>query len=105
MSIYQEMLLDEMNRLNSNISSYQKECDKMPKGSLILKKINGRKYWYLAHREKSKVKTIYICSENDDAKLNLIRENIKIRKEYENIIKNLKNNKKQLISILKRAER
>lgn len=39
--------------------NYERELEKLPRGSLIKKKIKGREYYYLVLRENGKVRFIY----------------------------------------------
>jgi len=54
-----EVLKEELGNSIKIKKDYEREISKLPKGSLIEKKIRGNKYYYLLYRENGKVKFLY----------------------------------------------
>jgi methyltransferase-like protein len=79
---------------------YQQALDKLPKGSLVEKKIKGRKYYYLAVRESNRVKFIYKGKISEEEKKKHI-EAKELRAKYRKLISGLD----KQISFLKKALR
>ncbi len=59
MKVIKGVLKEELNNSLSMRRNYQRELAKLPRGSLIKKKIRGNEYYYIVLREKGKVKFIY----------------------------------------------
>lgn len=94
MSVILTMLLKEETRNANMISTYYEELAKLPKGTICQKKIKNKCYYYLTFRENGKVVTKYI-GKNAEI-LNSIRERLMRRKQIEEIIKKLKDEKVQI---------
>ncbi|MFC1645990.1 hypothetical protein ACFL2Y_02295 [Candidatus Omnitrophota bacterium] len=59
MGVIKGVLKEELENSLQMKADYERELSKLPKGSLIKKKIKGHEYYYLLLREKGKVKFIY----------------------------------------------
>ena len=59
MKVIKGVLKEELNNSLRMKKDYQRELAKLPKGSLVKKKIRGKEYYYLVLREKGRVKFIY----------------------------------------------
>ncbi len=59
MGVIKGVLKEELGNSLHMKKSYERELAKLPKGSLIKKKIRGHEYFYLLLRDKGKVKFIY----------------------------------------------
>jgi hypothetical protein len=59
MKVIKSVLKEELVNSLRMKCDYQKELAKLPRGSLIKKKIRGREYCYLVMRENGKVKFVY----------------------------------------------
>jgi hypothetical protein len=59
MKVIQSVLKEELANSLAMQKSYQRQLDKLPKGSLIKKNIKGRSYYYLVYRDKGKVRFDY----------------------------------------------
>jgi hypothetical protein len=64
---------------------YEKALNELPKGSLVEKKLRGRKYYYLAIRESNKVKFIYKGKISEEERKRYI-EAKKLRAEYKRLL-------------------
>ncbi len=84
---------------------YEDELAKLPKGSLIKKKIKGHEYYYLLLREEGKVRFVY---KGKEVPLNIIkkyREAKKIRAKYRNLLSHVKKEIKFLERALKSGKK
>jgi len=79
---------------------YERELAKLPKGSLVKKKIKGHEYYYLLVREDGKVKLIYKGKVSED-----IIKKYKEAKEYRAKYRKLLSQVKKQIRFLKGALR
>lgn len=59
MKVLKGVLKEELANSLAMKKDYERELAKLPKGSLIKKKIKGREYFYVERREDGKVKFIY----------------------------------------------
>ncbi len=94
MSVLSALLLKEKNRNENMIAEYNRELEILVKGSIKLKKVKDKTYYYLTFREGVKVITKYIGK--DDESLISIREQLARRKQVKEILKMLKEEKKQI---------
>lgn len=86
---------NEAIRNEQMISEYEKLISALPKGSLICRK---NEYYYLKYRENGKVYDKYI---GKDMKLvEDIKEKIKLRKHYSEMLELLKEEKKTIHKVL-----
>jgi len=97
MSIIKHILDEELRRLQKLSGKYQREIDKLPKGSLAKKKRNDKFYYYSAFREGSKVKFIYIGRESSPA----VKEAIEARKKRVKCLELQKKLKKEMKELKK----
>jgi hypothetical protein len=96
MSVLSEILQEEYKRLLSTIASYEKLSNEMPKGSIILKHINGIEYPYLQWREGNKVKSKYLRQDE----IEQFREQIERRKQYEKSLREMYLSKKEFDKVI-----
>ena len=76
-----ELLKEELQNSLQIKKDYERALNKLPKGALVRKIIGGRPYYYLAFREKGKVRFLYkgILSDQDRRKY---EEAKKVRARY-----------------------
>jgi hypothetical protein len=91
MSVLSEILNEEYERLKRTILSYETMTAKLPKGSIRMKRINGREYAYLQWRDGKKIKSKYIKDSEKDA----ITELVARRRQYEKEIRALNESKRE----------
>ena len=96
MSVLSEMLQEEYDRINDSLDSLIENINALPKGSIVMKRINNKEQPYLQWREGDKVKSKYIKSEE----LNQIQNDVARRKEYEQNLKSIKKRKKELEKVI-----
>jgi hypothetical protein len=89
MKVIKGILKEELGNSLRMKKNYERELARLPKGSLIKKKIKGREYYYLLLREHGKVKFVYKgrVSENEVRKYNLAKE---YRAKYRKLLSEVK---------------
>jgi len=103
MGIIKGVLKEELENSLRMKKSYERELSKLPKGSLVKKKIKGHVYYYLIFREKGKVRFVYKgkVSKNEIMKY----KNVKVlRAKYRNLLSRIKKQIKFLRSTLRGKE-
>jgi hypothetical protein len=78
---------------------YEEELAKLPKGSLIKKKIKGHYYYYVVLRERGEVKFVYKGRKLPLDTVKKYSEAKKLRAKYRNLLSQVK----EQIRFLKRA--
>lgn len=94
MSMLMTIISREEIRNEKMISEYRKELEKLPKGKITPKIINGKTYYYLYYRNGKKVESKYIGKNVES--LTIIREQLIRRTQIEKIIKKLEEEKIQI---------
>ncbi len=94
MTIVMQIIFQELERNERMIFEYENELSKLPRGKLVIKKINSHSYFYLKFREGEKVVTKYIGKNNCD--LSALHELLEKRKHIEEMLRNLKSERKEL---------
>ncbi len=103
MGVIKGVLREELENSLQMKKDYERELAKLPKGSLIKKKIKGHEYYYLLLREKGKVKFIYKgkVSEEEVKKHEEAKE---YRAKYRNLLSQVKKQIRFLRSTLRGKE-
>lgn len=83
---------------------YEKKLKKIPRGTLVCKKIRGHKYYYLAKREGEKVKYIY-KGKLSRKEINKFNEIKKLRRKYRQLLSDTKKQIKFLEKSLKHEKK
>ena len=83
---------------------YEEELNKLPKGSLIKKKIKNHEYYYIVLRENGKVKFIYQGKKVDPKIINQYKDTKQLRAKYRNLLSKVKKQIKFLRSSLRGKE-
>jgi len=99
MSMIKNILKEELRKLLQTKRRYEQELMKLPKGSLVRKKVGGQHYYYLVMRDHGQVKCIYKgkISKEEVAKL----KHAKIcRAEYRRLLSQVKRQIKFFTSTL-----
>jgi len=84
--------------------SYERELAKLPKGSLIKKKIKGHEYYYLVLRESGKVKFIYKGKNVPQKLIDQYKESKELRAKYRKLLSQVKKQIRFLRSSLRGKE-
>ncbi len=91
MPIIAGVLNEELARVQNHIADYRKLLDDLPKGSIVIQKIEGLSYVYRKYKKDNKVISLYIGKEGAPESIKALRD----RSEYLRISKNLKDSLKQ----------
>ncbi|MGD2279231.1 MAG: hypothetical protein PVH45_03930 [Candidatus Omnitrophota bacterium] len=97
------VLKEELENSLQMKKDYERELAKLPKGSLIKKKIKGHEYYYLVLREKGKVKFIY-KGKLSKAEIKKHEDAKKYRAKYRKLLSQVKKQIKFLRSSLRGKE-
>ena len=84
--------------------SYEQALAKLPKGSLVKKKIKGHGYYYLLFREQGKVKFIYKGKEVSPDTIKKYKEAKQLRAKYRKLLAEVKKQIKFLKKSLKNGK-
>ena len=103
MSVVQDVIKEEYNRLIELIEQYDQKIADYPKGSISVKSRRGKPYYYLSFREGDKVKSVYLGKE-DSSKVIKYSEQIKKRQRYEELRKQAKKNLNDIRKLLHVAQ-
>lgn len=85
----------ESERNNRMITEYETLLERLPKGSLICRR-NG--YYYLKYRHEGKLHDVYVGKDSDS--VTELREQLKLRKHYTQMLAELKREQKSIKKIL-----
>ena len=96
MTILEEVLLEEYNRILRTEALIRKELQDLPKGYISRKTIKGKEYFYLQFREDGKIRSRYIKREH----LQSFQEKIELRKKDESALKELTHSKATIVKAL-----
>ena len=81
--------------------NYERELAKLPKGSLIKKKVKGYEYYYLVVREDGKVRFTYKGKEVSNKEIKKYEHAKEYRAKYRKLLSELKKQIKFLRSALR----
>ncbi len=103
MGVIKGVLKEELENSLRMKGDYERELAKLPKGSLIKKKVKGHEYYYLLLRDKGKVKFIYKGKASDD-EIKKYREAKEYRAKYRKLLSQVKKQIRFLRSALRGKE-
>ena len=89
MKVIKGVLKEELANSEAMKRNYERELAKLPRGSLVVKKIKGHEYGYLIVREKGKVRFLY-KGKVSNAELARYRQAKKDRARYRKLLSELK---------------
>ena len=101
MRIIKSVLEEELANSLAMKKNYERELAKLPKGSLIKKKVKGHEYYYLVLREEGKVKFIYKGKKVSDKEIAKYKQAKEYRAKYRKLLSELKKQIKFLRSTLR----
>lgn len=81
MSLLEDIILEEEKRNNLMRNQYEVELSKLPKGSIVSKKVGNYEYYYLKYRKGKKVITDYIGRYKE--RIEEVRKQLEKRKHFE----------------------
>ncbi|MCR4839123.1 MAG: hypothetical protein K5897_09375 [Eubacterium sp.] len=101
MSMLEEMLVDEYFRCERNLKIQQEYLlENEIKGYISTKRISGREYYYLQHREGKRVLSRYI----PQSKVSDLVRKLDEQKKWKKSIKNLKRDMKNIERVIGREQ-
>ena len=103
MGVIKGVLKEELKNSLHMKKDYERELAKLPKGSLIKKKIKGHEYYYLLLREAGKVKFIYKGKVADE-EIAKYKEAKEYRAKYRKLLSQVKKQIRFLRSSLRGKE-
>lgn len=96
MSFLMGVLQEELDRLDQQEIIYARDLQELPKGYISKKKIAGKEYCYLQHRDGGKVVSRYISA----AELPKVEVQVKRRKQLEASLRRVREDRKKLRKVL-----
>jgi hypothetical protein len=102
-SVIDDVIKEEYNRLNSLMNLYDKKIAESVKGSLSIKRRGSHAYYYLAYRENKRVIFHYIGKEGSP-EVQDCADNIEKRHKYEDMRKKSKENLNKIRKLLRAAK-
>ena len=97
MSILQEVLKEEIQRLEKNVSSYERMLESLPKGSIFVRKMGGSSFVYRRRRENDRIISEYLGNINES----YAQKQIELSEEYKRIKQNVRATKVELLKLQK----
>jgi len=97
-TIFYGVVEEEKERNLERQKIYQKELESLPRGYLVIKKRNNKTYHYLQYRNGPRTITRYLKVDTD---IEAIKKSIAKRKHYEELIRRLKIEYKQMCKVVK----
>ncbi|MFH1283788.1 MAG: hypothetical protein ABII27_09025 [bacterium] len=104
MGVIKGVLKEELENSLRMKSDYERELAKLPKGSLIKKKVKGYEYYYLLLRENGKVKFIYKGKKLSPDIIKKYKEAKEYRAKYRKLLSQVKKQIRFLRSALRGKE-
>ena len=99
MGSMEAVLKEELGRLGDLGRGYRQAIRKLPKGSVQQKRINRIAYPYLVCRKASKVVSRYL-GHLSESELNKLKEGIKLRRRYQELLKEARQNQIKIHKML-----
>ena len=93
-----ELLKEELGNSLRMERDYRRALGKLPRGSVVKKIIRGRPYYYLAYREKSRVRFLYKGRKMEERELAKYRDAKRFRAQYRKLLSDVR---KQIIFLRK----
>ena len=103
MNVLKGVLKEELDNSLRMKKNYERELARLPKGSLIKKKIKGHEYYYLVVREAGKVRFIY-KGKVSQQQLQKYRQAKEYRAKYRELLSEVKKQIRFLRSALRGKE-
>lgn len=103
MSVINDVIQEEYNRLNQLVEFYNQKIAAFPKGSISCRRRRDRIYYYLAYRDHKKVISEYLGKEDSD-KYKEVSQMVTQRLRYEKKLKESKESLKQAERLLRAGQ-
>ena len=99
MNVIEGMLAEERQRNLNMQNSYSDEISKLPKGSVVIKKIGNKEYCYLKYRQRDKFISKYMGHAAENAEK--IKDQVNKRRHFEKLLRELKVEYKLISRVIK----
>jgi len=99
-TVIRGVLEEELERNERMKNRYLLELKKLPKGSIVLRKLGNQEYYYLNYRENKKVIAKYI-GKKEVTDIKELQDGINKRKHLQEVIKNLKQEENEIKKALR----
>ena len=96
MSVLYDVLEEEKERLLRMKSAMEKELESLPKGYLSKKRISGREYYYLQHRDGGKMVSSFVPA----ADVEEMRTKVERRRQLQASIRECRENIRKLERVI-----
>ena len=96
-----ELLREELGNSLRMERDYQRELAKLPRGCIVKKIIGGRVYFYLAYREKDRVRFEYKGRKMENRDVAMYREAKRFRVQYRKLLSDARKQIKFLRKVLR----
>jgi hypothetical protein len=100
MSSVFHVIEEENERLNEAKAAYETAIAKEEQGSPQIKRVGRKDYLYLARRVSDKVRYRYVGHLDDDGSRKVL-DSVKMRREYEELLKGIKKDLKEVRKALR----
>lgn len=97
MSVLEGILQEEIDRLERNIKSYEEMLQKLPRGSIFVRKMGNSYFVYRKRKENGKVVSEYLGNSLDES----VQKQIELSNEYKRIKNNYRVAKSELAKLRK----
>ena len=99
MNVIEGILAEERQRNLDMQNSYSDEIGKLPKGTVVIKKVGNKEYCYLKYRQGNKFISEYMghAAENADK----LREQVNKRRYFEKLLRELQAEYKLICKVVK----
>ena len=101
MKVIKSILEEELANSLAMKKNYERELAKLPKGSLIKRKVKGHEYYYLVFRENGKVRFIYKGKKVSNKEILKYKQAKEYRAKYRKLVSELKKQIRFLRSALR----
>jgi len=99
MNMLKEMLIEEHDRNRKMQQVYKHEIEKLPRGSVVIKKSGKQEYCYLQYREKDRVISQYVGRADKHA--DRLRAQVAERRELQQLVRRLRSEESYLEKALR----
>ncbi|HIJ71973.1 MAG TPA: hypothetical protein HPP87_11520 [Planctomycetes bacterium] len=104
MKVIKSVLKEELANSLAMKRNYESQLARLPKGSLVKKKIKGHEYYYLVVREKGEVRFVYKGKQPGDKEIQKYKQAKEYRAKYRKLLSEVKKQIKFLESALRGKE-
>ena len=99
MNMLKEMLVEERDRNHEMQRIYRSEIEKLPRGTVVIKKSGKQEYCYLQYREKARVVSQYVG--RADKYASRLQAQVEERRELQRLLRRLRNEERYLEKALR----